>query len=49
MAVIRRFLSYMPSHNGELPPVAPVSEGSGEDQEQILDDPARRSARRFTT
>ncbi|MXQ10708.1 acyl-CoA carboxylase subunit beta [Microvirga makkahensis] len=37
MAAIRHFLSYMPSHNGELPPVAPVTEGSGEGQEQILD------------
>lgn len=37
MAMIRRFLAYMPSHNGELPPVAPVSEGSGEGQERILD------------
>jgi acetyl-CoA carboxylase carboxyltransferase component len=37
MALIRRFLSYMPSHNRELPPAAPVSEGSGEGQEQILD------------
>ena len=37
MAAIRRFLSYMPSHNGELPPVAPVPEGSGEAQERILD------------
>ena len=37
MAMMRRFLSYMPSHNGELPPVAPVAEGSGEAQERILD------------
>jgi acetyl-CoA carboxylase carboxyltransferase component len=37
MAMIRRFLSYMPSHNGELPPAGPVSEGSGEGQERILD------------
>jgi acetyl-CoA carboxylase carboxyltransferase component len=37
LAAIRRFLSYMPSHNGELPPVAAVSEGSGEAQERILD------------
>ena len=36
MAAIRNFLSYMPSHNGELSPVAPVPEGSGENQEQIL-------------
>lgn len=37
MAAMRRFLSYMPSHNGELPPVAPVPEGSGENQERILE------------
>ena len=37
MAAIRTFLSYMPGHNGELPPEAPVREGSGEMQEQILE------------
>ncbi|WP_299654072.1 carboxyl transferase domain-containing protein [uncultured Jannaschia sp.] len=37
MAALRRFLSYMPGHNGELPPTAPVAEGSGDDQERILD------------
>jgi acetyl-CoA carboxylase carboxyltransferase component len=37
MAAMRRFLSYMPSHNRELPPSAPVSAGSGERQEQLLD------------
>ena len=37
MAMVRRFLSYMPSHNGEQPPVAPVTEGSGEAQERILE------------
>lgn len=37
MAAIRRFLSYMPSHNNELPPASPVREGSGEAQERILD------------
>ncbi|RDW14068.1 acyl-CoA carboxylase subunit beta [Paracoccus thiocyanatus] len=36
MAAIRRFLSYMPSHNGEVPPDAPVAEGSGADQDRIL-------------
>lgn len=36
MHAIRSFLSYMPSHNGELPPEASPSEGSGEDQERIL-------------
>ncbi|MGI9409911.1 MAG: acyl-CoA carboxylase subunit beta [Hyphomicrobiaceae bacterium] len=35
--VLRQFMSYMPSHNGELPPAAAVSEGSGESQERILD------------
>ncbi len=37
MAMLRRFLSYMPSHNGEPPPAAPVTEGSGDAQERILD------------
>lgn len=37
MAAVRRFLAYMPSHNGEAPPRAPVTEGSGEGQERILD------------
>jgi acetyl-CoA carboxylase carboxyltransferase component len=37
MAAIRRFLSYMPSHNGEVPPTAPVPEGSDDGQEQILE------------
>lgn len=37
MAAIRAFLSYMPSHNGELPPAAPVPEGAGADQDRILD------------
>ena len=37
MQVVRRFISYMPSHNNELPPTAPVTEGSGEDQERVLD------------
>lgn len=27
---VRRFLSYLPSHNGQAPPMAPVAEGSGE-------------------
>jgi acetyl-CoA carboxylase carboxyltransferase component len=36
MQAIRRFLSYMPSHNGEPPPEAPVPEGSGANQERIL-------------
>ena len=37
MAMLRRFLSYMPSHNGELTPVAAVSEGSDGGQERILE------------
>ncbi len=37
MRALRTFLSYMPGHNGELPPDAPVSDGSGLDQEHILD------------
>ena len=37
MAAIRHFLSYMPRHNGELPPIAAVAEGSGDGQERILD------------
>ncbi|MYZ50155.1 acyl-CoA carboxylase subunit beta [Propylenella binzhouense] len=37
MAALRAFLSYMPSHNGEPPPRAPTSEGSGEDQERVLE------------
>ncbi|MFZ5572054.1 MAG: acyl-CoA carboxylase subunit beta [Thermodesulfobacteriota bacterium] len=36
-AAIRRYLSYMPSHNGELPPEAPIPEDSGTDMERILD------------
>lgn len=36
MAAIRGFLSYMPSHNGELPPRVEPSEGSGEDQDRVL-------------
>jgi acetyl-CoA carboxylase carboxyltransferase component len=37
MQVIRTFLSYMPSHNGELPPSVKTAEGSGENQERILE------------
>jgi len=37
MQEIRRFLSYMPDHNGALPPEAPVTDGSGDGQERILD------------
>lgn len=34
---IRKFLSYMPSHIMELPPVKPVPPGSGADMPKILD------------
>ncbi len=34
---IRTFLSYMPSHAGEAPPLAAVPQGSGRDMERILD------------
>ena len=34
---VKRFLSYMPSHHNEAPPVAPVPEGSGVDATRILD------------
>lgn len=37
MQVIRAFLSYMPSHNGELPPRIKATEGSGDGQERILE------------
>ncbi|TCT03728.1 acyl-CoA carboxylase subunit beta [Paralcaligenes ureilyticus] len=37
MMVIRRFLSYMPSHANELAPRGEVPEGSDADQERILD------------
>jgi methylmalonyl-CoA decarboxylase subunit alpha len=44
MTAIRRFLSYMPGHNMELPPVQPVTAGSGLDQDRILDIlPAKRT------
>lgn len=36
MASIRKFLSYMPSHNGELPPAA-ATQGAGGDQDKILE------------
>ncbi|MBC7781140.1 MAG: methylmalonyl-CoA carboxyltransferase [Proteobacteria bacterium] len=37
MAALRRFLSYMPGHNMEAPPVHDIAPGSGTDQERILD------------
>ncbi len=42
---IKRFLSYLPSHAGEPPPVSGVPAGSGADMERILDLlPASRTA-----
>ncbi|MBI9076529.1 MAG: carboxyl transferase [Desulfatibacillum sp.] len=35
--IISKFLSYMPSHNNELPPMAPTPEGSGDEMDTILD------------
>ena len=37
MDEIRRFLSYMPSHNMEAPPVVPVAADAAQDQQPILD------------
>ena len=37
MSALRRFLSYLPSHNGEVPPPADVPDGSGDGQDAILD------------
>ena len=37
MALIRRFLSYMPSNNRELPPISKVADGSGERQNELLE------------
>jgi methylmalonyl-CoA decarboxylase subunit alpha len=34
--IIRRYLSYMPSHNGQCPPEADIPEGSGADMDHIL-------------
>ncbi len=36
-ALIRRYLSYMPCHNGECPPDAAVPEDSGQGMDAILD------------
>lgn len=35
--LVKRFLSYLPSHHKEAPPVAAVPEGSGADMPRILD------------
>ncbi len=37
LAVIRQFLSYLPSHCDEPPPQKPVPEGSGSQMDRILD------------
>lgn len=37
LEAIKKFLSYMPSHHNEAPPVAPVPAGSGEGMDKILD------------
>jgi acetyl-CoA carboxylase carboxyltransferase component len=37
MAEIRRFLSYMPSHNNEMPPEVPVADDAAQPQSGILD------------
>jgi methylmalonyl-CoA decarboxylase subunit alpha len=37
LAAIRRFLSYLPSHHMEAPPVHPVPPGSGQDAHRILE------------
>ena len=36
-AIIREFLSYMPSHSDEPPPLRPVPEGSGKEMGRILE------------
>jgi len=37
LAAIRTFLSYLPSHCNEAPPLRPVAEGSGADMADIID------------
>lgn len=37
LEAVKRFLSYMPNHHNEAPPVAPVPAGSGEGMDKILD------------
>lgn len=37
LAAVRRFLSYLPSHHEEAPPVHAVPAGSGDDAHRILD------------
>lgn len=36
LAAVKAFLSYLPSHAGEWPPVCPVPTGSGDDLGQVL-------------
>ena len=37
MLALRAFISFMPNHNGELPPDTAIPDGSGSNQEQILE------------
>ncbi|MBM3620897.1 MAG: methylmalonyl-CoA carboxyltransferase [Alphaproteobacteria bacterium] len=37
LAAIRRYLSYLPSHQNEAPPIAAVPTGSGDDAASLLD------------
>ena len=37
LAAVQQFLSYLPSHHNEAPPVCSVPEGSGDDAHKILD------------
>lgn len=37
LEAVKRFLSYLPSHNGEAPPVVPVPDGSGAAIADIVD------------
>jgi len=37
LEAVQKFLSYLPSHHNEAPPVHPVPEGSGEQGQRILD------------
>ena len=37
LEAVQKFLSYLPSHHNEAPPVHPVAEGSGEQGQRILD------------
>lgn len=37
LTMVRKFLSFLPSNNQQVPPTAPVPAGSGSNMEQILD------------